>query len=307
MVHQSARLWGTQAALDLYRRTLQEIAALRDMLGSQIIRPTGSVRLAGLPGEPGDQAEAADAQAEQADCDTQYEFLQTHGIAVERYNGRLGRGLLLPDDAAMNPVRRAVGLAERYRGQARLFECSPVTAVRSGHVGTERGTVSCGAIVVAVDGRLDLLLPQLAGRVRTVRLQMLATEPAADVLPWPVYGRWGYDYAQQDSAGRLFVGGGRDRFVEQEWTHDDQPTSNVQGWIEQVARRFAGGPVLVRHRWAASVGYTEDGRALVTEAAPGVAACGGYSGTGNLVGPIAARAAVALALDGKAPPPYFAS
>ena len=29
------------------------------------------------------------------------------------------------------------------------------------------------------------------------------------------------------------------------------------------------------------------------EVAPGVVACGGYSGTGNLVGPIAARAAVA--------------
>jgi gamma-glutamylputrescine oxidase len=39
----------------------------------------------------------------------------------------------------------------------------------------------------------------------------------------------------------------------------------------------------------------------------GVVACGGYSGTGNLVGPIAARAAVALALDGAPPPSYFSS
>jgi hypothetical protein len=37
-----------------------------------------------------------------------------------------------------------------------------------------------------------------------------------------------------------------------------------------------------------------------------VVAIGGYSGTGNLVGPVAARAAVALALDGT-PPGYFAS
>jgi glycine/D-amino acid oxidase-like deaminating enzyme len=41
--------------------------------------------------------------------------------------------------------------------------------------------------------------------------------------------------------------------------------------------------------------------------ADGVVAVGGYSGTGNLVGPVAARAAVALAMDGTLPPPYFSS
>jgi glycine/D-amino acid oxidase-like deaminating enzyme len=58
-------------------------------------------------------------------------------------------------------------------------------------------------------------------------------------------------------------------------------------------------------RWAASVGFTTDARALCTPVEPGVVAIGGYSGTGNLVGPVAARAAVALLLDGRLPPPYF--
>jgi gamma-glutamylputrescine oxidase len=81
----------------------------------------------------------------------------------------------------------------------------------------------------------------------------------------------------------------------------------VQGYIERIAARFAGASVPVEHRWAASVGYTADGRALVTEVDRAVVACGGYSGTGNLVGPLAARAAVALALDGTPPPSYFTS
>jgi gamma-glutamylputrescine oxidase len=68
---------------------------------------------------------------------------------------------------------------------------------------------------------------------------------------------------------------------------------------------FAGRAVQVTHRWAASVGYTADGRPLVAEARPGVVACGGYSGTGNLVGPIAARAPVALAVDSIGPRPDF--
>ncbi len=44
----------------------------------------------------------------------------------------------------------------------------------------------------------------------------------------------------------------------------------------------------------------------MTQVADGVVACGGYSGTGNLVGPVAARAAVHLLLDGVAPPGCFA-
>jgi glycine/D-amino acid oxidase-like deaminating enzyme len=127
------------------------------------------------------------------------------------------------------------------------------------------------------------------------------------VLPCPVYTRWGYDYAQQDPSGRIFIGGGRDRFVDDEWTTDTHPTQPVQEWIESVATRLTGGPVPVTHRWAASVGFTADGRALCLPVDHGVVACGGYSGTGNLVGPVAARAAVALALDGIEPPAYFTS
>ena len=161
-------------------------------------------------------------------------------------------------------------------------------------------------MIVAVDGRLELLLPELAGRVRTARLQMLATEPVnPGRLPCPAYCRWGYDYAQQDAAGRLYVGGGRDRDVEREWTTATEPSDTVQAWIERIAARFAGAPVRVSHRWAASAGYTPDGRPIVAEVRPGVIACGGYNGTGNLVGPIAARAAIALGLDGVKPGEYF--
>jgi glycine/D-amino acid oxidase-like deaminating enzyme len=136
---------------------------------------------------------------------------------------------------------------------------------------------------------------------------MLTTAPVpARRLPCPVHGRWGYDYAQQDADGRLHVGGGRDRCAEDEWTSRTEPTEAVQRHIEHVAARLAGEEVAVEHRWAASVGFTDDGRALCTPVEPGVVAVGGYSGSGNLVGPVAARAAVALLLDGRWPPRYFA-
>ena len=307
-VHQAADGWGLPVALQLYRQTLAEIDALLELLGPQVIRRVGSLRLAGLPGEPADEAERADRERELADCRHQLAVMTELGLPGQWYSGELGEGLFLPQDAAMNPARRALGLAERYRESARLFENSPVLAIENRTVRTPRGQVSAGQVIVAVDGKLELLLPELIGRVRSTRLQMLATAPVRPGrLPCPVYGRWGYDYGQQDAYGRLYIGGGRDVDIDNEWTPDTTPTVPVQSWIERIAARFAGAPVRVTHRWAASAGYTTDGRPIVAEVRPGVVACGGYNGTGNLVGPVAARAAVALALDGIKPDGYFSS
>ena len=305
-LHDAIARWGS-SAVDLYRETLAELARLADRLGPEVVRRVGSIRLAGLPGEPRSAEEERDRERERADCAAHATALHEHGIAVEDYDGPLGRGIFLPDDAATNPAVRATEIAAELAPRARLFEHTEVSSVAPGLVTTERGAVRAERIVVAVDGRLDGVLPQLRARVRTARLQMLATAPVDERLPCPVYGRWGYDYAQQLPDGRLFVGGGRDRFVEAEWTDDATPTDDVQSYIESVAQRMAARPVEVTARWAASVGFTDDARPVCTEVADGVVAVGGYNGTGNLVGPVAARAAVALALDGTPPPEWAAS
>jgi glycine/D-amino acid oxidase-like deaminating enzyme len=307
-LHAAIQAWGEDAAVSLYRATLGELDHLESVLGSEVVRRTGSIRLAGLPGKPVSAAEEADRAAELADCALHAAALRRHGIAFESYSGVLGDGLFLPDDAAMNPARRALGLASQLRTRALLYERTRVTRLSSRRVETTGGVVHADVVMVAVDGQLEVLLPQVAHLVRSARLQMVATAPVAvGRLPCPVYGRWGYDYAQQARDGRLFVGGGRDRFVEDEWTTDTSPTVAVQGYLASLADRMAGEPVAVQARWAASVGYTSDGRALCVEVMPGVVAIGGYNGTGNLVGPVAARAAVALALDGTLPPSYFTS
>jgi len=307
-LHEAIAAWGRDAAGWLYAATLAELDRLEAQLGADVVRRVGSIRLAGLPGPVESDAEAADLERELADCRQQIAALRELGIRVDEYDGELGAGLFLADDAATNPALRAVRLTTLLGDRARLFENTRVLDVHAGSVRTEHGTVRADVVIVAVDGRLDVLLPQLADRVRTARLQMSATAPVPPGrLPCPVYGRWGYDYAQQTPDGRIFAGGGRDRYVEAEWTTDTEPTEGVQSWIEHVARRMAGGPVEVTHRWAASVGYTADGRALCTRVDDGVMACGGYSGTGNLVGPVATRAAVAHLLDGAPVPAAFAS
>lgn len=305
-LHRAIQQWGS-VAVDLYRETLGEIDRLEAELGPEIIRRVGSLRLAGLPGESTSGDETVDRDAELADCALQAAALREHGIAVEDYDGPLGRGLYLPDDAATNPALRATCIAMAVSRRATLHEHTPVRRIQSGCVITDLGSITSSVIVVAVDGRLETVFPELASRVRSARLQMLATrrvEPQR--LPCPVVGRWGYDYAQQLPDGRMFVGGGRDRFLEAEWTTQADPTE-VQAYIHQLAQRFSGCEVEVTDRWAASAGFTDDGRPLCAVVDGGVVAVGGYSGCGNLVGPVAARLAVQQVLDGTAPPSWCAS
>lgn len=287
-LHRAIAAWGADAAVSLYRATLEELDRVASLVP---VRRAGSLRL-------------AEDEAELADCAALSAAMREHGFAVESYDGPLGRGLFFPADGAVNPAERALRLAAGSPG--RLFEYTPVWSVSAGTVVTPFGVVSAGVVVVAVDGRLETLLPVLRGRVRTARLQMLSTAPLPARLPCPVYLRRGYDYAQQDG-GRLFVGGGRDRFTVDEWTSDTRPTDPVQRHIEGLAERLAGAPVTVERRWAASAGFTEDGRPVVATVDDGVVACGGYSGTGNLVGPVAARAAVARVVDGTEPPGWASS
>ena len=131
-VHKAAAGWGIEAALETYRQSLHEISELRGLLGESVIRPVGSLRLAGLPGPVRDEAEAADRERELADCREQLQVMAAHSIAAEWYSGPLGEGLYLPDDAAMNPARRALGMALRYGATASLFENSPVVSALLG-------------------------------------------------------------------------------------------------------------------------------------------------------------------------------
>ncbi|PWJ50699.1 Glycine/D-amino acid oxidase [Quadrisphaera granulorum] len=327
--HGAVRDWGAEPATWLYRQTLAELDHLLDVLPAGVVRRSGSLRLAG-----GVDADDDERARELADCAAQAAALREHGIAVEEVSGAFGEGLFLPDDAQANPVVRHLGVLAHVQRAARdhgtrlhLHEGTHVRRIMPGRVETDRGVVSAGVVLVAVDGRLDVVLPQLGGeqpRVRTARLQMLATAPLDDDdaarvrerVPCGVYERWGYDYAQLDDGvpgrgPRLLVGGGRDVDPEAEWTTTTDPTPRVQTHVERVAERLLGrtlGAGEVAHRWGASVGYTAPdaaGRALCGLVDARVAAVGGYCGTGNLVGAVAARAAVRLLLDGERPPSCF--
>ena len=277
--HDAVRLHGRDRARDIYRLTLGEIRRMAEET-PDAVRLTGSLRIAASAGE-------------EADCRAQLEAMRADDLPVEGYDGPEGRGLLIPTDGAFQPLRRCRTLARRaVDAGARLFEHTPALAVRAGGVETPRGRIRCTHVIVMVDGRLERIHPELAGRVRTARLQMIATAPAPDVvIPRPVYLRWGYEYVQQLPDGRVAAGGFRDTAEEDEWTDDAAPTDVIQERLEAFVRARFGVRAPVTHSWAASVGFTPGGLPILEEVRAGVVAAGGYSGTGNVIGALCGRAA----------------
>jgi len=282
--HDAVAQWGDAAAA-LYRCTLDELERIRRETATESWWH-GSLRV-------------WEDEAERADCERQFDVMQRDGLRVERYAGTEGAGLLFPDDGACHPVRRALALAAHAEQDgATLYEETRVCAVHEGAVELASGAVVRAPIVlVCADGALASLLPAAADRVRSVRLQMLATAPADDVhIPRPVYARFGYDYWQQLPDGRVLLGGGRDQFEAEEYTTLDSPSAPIQGWLEHRLRTRIGTQAPITHRWAAQVTYTPDELPVVDTFASGVWGVGGYSGTGNVVGALCARGAVRRAL-----------
>lgn len=285
--HKAIRRHGHERATRLYRLTLEQI---EKMLGEtpDVIRRTGSLRI-------------ASSAEEELDCEAHFDALRQDGFVVERYNGAEGSGLLLPTDAAFQPLRRCRTLASRAveRG-ARLYENSPAVSIGGSMVTTGGGRIRTSSTIVAVDGALSSVLPEMGTRVRSARLQMLATAATGEVrFPRPVYTRWGYDYWQQLPDGRLVLGGFRDAAAADEWTDDAQPSPSIQRALELFLRERLGVMAPITHRWAALVSYSFSGLPILEEVRPGVFATGAYSGTGNVVGALCGRAAAQQVTNGQ--------
>lgn len=275
--HDAVAAYGRERARAMYRLTLAEIERLAaDLPGA--VRIVGSLRI-------------ALSAAERDDCTAQLAAMREDDLPVEAYDGPEGSGLLMPADGVVQPMARCRTLALRAMAAgARLFEDSAASVDERGTVRVGPCTVRCDHVVVAVDGRLEQMLPELRGRVRTARLQMLATAPAPEArFARPVYARFGYEYWQQLPDDRIALGGFRDHGGDAEWTAEALPSEVIQRALEHFLRVELRVEAPITHRWAGSVGYTRDALPVVEEVRPRLWAIGGYSGHGNVIGSLLGR------------------
>ena len=300
---------GAAAARRLHAATLEAQAALyavADEVGATAaFRRVGSLRVAV------DEVESQHVRAQHA-------ALREDGFGGElvptdelppavRRPGRVG--LFTPEDSAMHPARwlRALAVALERRGVT-IYEGTsvdaPLTAATSGSVElqTSGGRIRARRVVVAADGALPILVPRLADRVRSRRLHMVATEPVAgQVVPLPLYMRYGYEYAQQTPDGRIAVGGFSDLDGAEAYTAEEASSLRVHARLERFLRDELGVDAPVSHRWVGVVGYSADARPFVGPLPDDerILALGGYSGTGNCIGFLAGRIVAELLVSGR--------
>lgn len=282
--HKAAEAYGVDRAARMYAGTIVERERLLANYPS-VARRIGYLRL-------------AHDTVDETDCRAHLKALRLATFPAEWYDGALGRGLLVPDDAVIDPLARCRLEAERVSARgAKLFEHSVVERLEPGVVMTREGTVRCRLTIVAADGALAALFPELEGRVWPMRLQMLASGPhPPGLLPHAISARGGWEYAQQLPDGTIAFGGCRDVGGAAERTSDTSVTVEVQDALEQRFREVTGIDPIVTHRWAATAGYTSNGLPVLEEVLPSVWAVGGYCGTGNLFGAACGRSVVRLAL-----------
>jgi glycine/D-amino acid oxidase-like deaminating enzyme len=301
MYHDARARWGAERTVAIQRATL---AAQAEMLGvAAAVGAREHFRMDGMLRLGIDAQEARDVRVHHA-------ALRADGFAGELLEGddlpevlrRPQRaGLLLPHDGTVHPVRWLRALAaELERRGAVICERTQVTgppavAGAGVRVATDRGEVSAGVAVVAVDGGLAALVPAAAA-VRSRRLNMLATAPTGPRLPYPVYARYGHEYAQQTADGRITLGGFSDLDAEASWTDREEVSEPVQRRLDIYLREELAVGAPVTHRWVGLVGYGEDAlpRCGPVPGSDGrVLALGGYNGTGHIQAWVAAEAVAA--------------
>lgn len=213
----------------------------------------------------------------------------------------LAGALHQPRDGGLDPVRLCRGLAAD--GGFPVHTGFRVRAVEpaGGRVRliSEAGAVLAERAVFALNAYAPRLLPPLAGAVRPVRGQALATAPGERFMTGVWYLCDGFEYARQLADGTFLLGGKRTVAADVEVGYLETPTATVQGalerYLEEVFPRLAGRPV--RHRWAGTMAFTDDFLPVVgaVPGLPGAVSAAGFSGHGMSLGFAAGRHLARLA------------
>ncbi len=133
-------------------------------------------------------------------------------IASAAYHG----GLFDPGAGHVHPLNLALGLAAAAeRAGAVLHEDTAATAINGATVTTSRGQLRARTVILACDGGIGALAPDLARKVMVVGNSIIATEPlgelAAQLLPSDAAvadTRFVLDYFRRSADGRLLFAGG---------------------------------------------------------------------------------------------------
>ncbi|MFJ8577075.1 NAD(P)/FAD-dependent oxidoreductase [Micromonospora sp. NPDC093277] len=301
-----ARRHGRDRALEMQRAMHETVREVGRVVTAEGIdcdwRAGGTVVLARSDVQLG-RARAAVAEArEYGLADEDVVLLDAAEAAARCHADGVRGGTYTPHCAAVHPAKLVRGLARAVeRRGVRIFERTPVTALRSGAAVTPAGVVRAPVVVRATEG----FTPALPGQRRTVApvySLMVATEPLPEAT-WAEIGlaeretfsdyRHVIVYGQRTADGRLAFGG---RGAPYHFGSRVHPDHDREPRVFAALRRVLGelfpalGPeVPVSHTWGGPLGVARDWAASVgLDRTTGLAWAGGYVGDGvgssNLAG-----------------------
>lgn len=204
--------------------------------------------------------------------------------------------------AHLHPLAYALGLARAaVAAGVRVFERSRVVGVEAGAVRTEAGRVRAGFVVVACNGYLGGLVPQVAARVMPINNFIVATEPLGEERAAGVIAngaavadsRFVVNYFRLSVDKRLLFGGGESYG----WRFPRDIAGVVRGRMEGVFPQLRG--IGIDYAWGGTLAITVNRMPAFVRVAPTVLSAGGYSGHGvalaTLAGKLIAEAVAGMA------------
>ncbi|MBC2833968.1 NAD(P)/FAD-dependent oxidoreductase [Paragemmobacter straminiformis] len=203
----------------------------------------------------------------------------------------------------VHPLNYAIGLAQAaVAAGATIFERSEVTRIHHGakaQVLTAQGSVTADHVILAANGYLGGLEPQVAARVMPINNFIVATEPlgdrAAGVLSEPVAvadTRFVVNYWRLSDDNRLLFGGGESYG----WRFPDI-VKTVMPALTDIYPDLRG--VRIDRAWGGTLAITMTRNPCFLRVAPNVLSASGYSGHGVAMATLAGRV-LAEAVAGQA-------
>jgi len=193
----------------------------------------------------------------------------------------------------IHPLNFAVGLARAaVAAGAVIHENSLVTGLQRGatvRVQTAQGVVVADQVILACNGYLGDLVPEVAAKVMPINNFMLATEPlgdrAAGVLARPVAvhdTKFVVNYWRLSDDNRLLFGGGESYG----WRFPDLVQTVMKPML-QVYPQLAGVPVT--HAWGGTLAITLNRLPCFTRVTGNILSASGYSGHGVALATLAGK------------------
>ncbi|TVP72202.1 MAG: FAD-binding oxidoreductase [Rhodobacteraceae bacterium] len=232
---------------------------------------------------------------------TEIETLDRDAVqAIVRTRAYQG-GVLDHGAGHLHPLRYAFGLARgAVAAGAQLFENSLVVDIQHGphvRVQTAQGHVAADHVLIAANGYLGGLVPQVAAKVMPINNFIIATEPLPEgsVLARDVAvadSKFVVNYFRMSDDGRLLFGGGESygyRFPDLIRT--------VRKPMLEVFPQLAETPIA--YAWGGTLAITMTRLPCFARVAPNVLSASGYSGHGVALATLAGQI-MAEALAGQA-------